>query len=62
MEGLFTLADELEFRLGQARWQVDKLTPSLLARALTGRLVPQDPADETAEKVIERIKCQGNQK
>jgi type I restriction enzyme, S subunit len=36
--GLFALADQLELRLAQARKQVDKLTPSLLARAFKGEL------------------------
>ena len=43
VEGLFALADQLEMRLAKARGQVDKLTPSLLARAFTGKLVPQAP-------------------
>ena len=38
------------------RAQVDKLTPSLLARAFRGQLVPQDPTDEPAEKLLERIR------
>jgi len=54
--GLFALADQLEQRLAQARRQVAKLTPSLLARAFAGKLVPQDPTDEPAEKLLERIK------
>ena len=54
--GLFALADQLEQRLAQARKQVDKLTPSLLARAFAGQLIPQDPNDEPAEKLLERIK------
>ena len=54
--GLFALADQLEQRLAQARKQVDKLTPSLLARAFAGQLVPQNPADEPAEKLLERIR------
>jgi len=54
--GLFALADQLELRLAQARGQVAKLTPSLLARAFAGQLVPQNPADEPAEKLLERIK------
>jgi type I restriction enzyme S subunit len=56
-ESLFALADQLELRLAQARGQVDKLTPSLLARAFAGKLVPQDPTDEPAEKLLERIKA-----
>src|ERR1035438_372886 len=53
--GLFALADQLEQRLAQARLQVDQLTPSLLARAFAGKLVPQNPADEPAEKLLEGI-------
>ena len=36
--------------------QVDKLTPALLARAFAGQLVAQNPADEPAEKLLERIR------
>jgi type I restriction enzyme S subunit len=54
--GLFALADQLELRLAQARGQVAKLTPSLLARAFAGKLVPQNPKDEPASALLERIK------
>jgi type I restriction enzyme S subunit len=56
VEGLFALADQLELRLAKARGQVEKLTPSLLARAFAGQLVPQDPTDEPATKLWKRIK------
>lgn len=59
VEGLFALADQLEERLAKARGQVEKLTPSLLARAFAGRLVPQDPTDEPASILINRIKQKG---
>ena len=59
VEGLFALADQLELRLAKARGQVDKLTPSLLARAFAGQLVLQNPNDEPAEKLLERIKRNG---
>jgi type I restriction enzyme S subunit len=55
VEGLFALADQLEVRLAKSRGQVDKLTPSLLARAFAGQLVPQDPTDEPAGKLLDRI-------
>jgi len=55
MAGLSALAGQLERRLAQARKQVDQLTPSLLARAFTGKLVPQNPEDEPAEKLLERV-------
>jgi type I restriction enzyme S subunit len=57
VESLFALADQLEARLAKAQAQVNKLTPSLLARAFAGKLVPQDPSDEPASKLLERIKA-----
>ena len=62
VEGLFALADQLEERLAKARGQVDQLTPSLLARAFAGQLVPQDPTDEPAEKLLKRIHEQSESK
>jgi type I restriction enzyme S subunit len=56
VKGLFALADQIEARLAAAQRHVDSLTPSLLARAFAGKLVPQDPADEPAEKLLARIR------
>jgi len=56
VEGLFALADQLEVRLAKARGQVDQLTPSLLARAFAGKLVPQSPTDEPASALLARIR------
>ena len=55
---MFALADPLELRPAQARGQVAKLTPFFLARAFAGQLVPQNPEDEPAEKLLARIWCQ----
>jgi len=57
-EALFALDDRIEARFSKAGAHVDKLTPSLLAKALRGDLVPQDPADEPAEKLLEQIKTE----
>jgi type I restriction enzyme S subunit len=54
---LFTLADQLEARLTSARKIVDRLTPALLAKAFRGELVPQDPGDEPASVLLERIRA-----
>jgi type I restriction enzyme S subunit len=54
---LFTLADQLEARLTSARKVVDRLTPALLAKAFRGELVPQDPEDEPASVLLERIRA-----
>jgi type I restriction enzyme S subunit len=52
---LFAYADRLEVRYTTARTQVERLTPALLAKAFRGELVPQDPNDEPASVLLERI-------
>lgn len=52
VEGLFALADQIEARFQMARLQVDKLTPSLLARAFAGKLVPARPNRRTGGKTF----------
>jgi type I restriction enzyme S subunit len=54
---LFTLADQLDARLTAARKIVDRLTPALLAKAFRGELVPQDPSDEPASVLLERVRA-----
>jgi type I restriction enzyme S subunit len=55
VEALFAFADRLEVRHTAARAQVEKLTPATLAKAFRGELVPQDPNDEPASALLERI-------
>lgn len=55
VEGLFKTADALEARYLKAKKHVDKLTQSILAKAFRGELVPQDPTDEPASTLLERI-------
>jgi type I restriction enzyme, S subunit len=55
VETLFAFADRLEARLARAQTAVDRLTPSLLAKAFRGELVPQDPADEPASELLARL-------
>jgi type I restriction enzyme, S subunit len=37
---------------------VERLRPSILKQAFEGKLVPQDPNDEPASVLLERIKAQ----
>jgi type I restriction enzyme S subunit len=60
VEGLFALADQIEARYAKGKAHVEKLTQSILAKAFRGELVPQDPNDEPAEKLLERIKGSRN--
>jgi type I restriction enzyme, S subunit len=57
VETLFAYADRLEARYQTARAQVEKLTPALLAKAFRGELVPQDPNDDPAAILLERLKA-----
>jgi type I restriction enzyme S subunit len=52
---LFAFADRLEARYKAGYNQVERIAPSLLDKAFRGDLVPQDPNDEPAEKLFERI-------
>ena len=58
VETLFKKADEIEERYKKANAFVDKLTQSILAKAFRGELVPQDPNDEPASVLLERIKIE----
>ncbi|HEY2560913.1 MAG TPA: hypothetical protein VGI48_14505, partial [Caldimonas sp.] len=49
------LTDTLGSRLVAARAEVDRLTPALLAKAFRGELVSQDPKDEPATTLLERV-------
>jgi type I restriction enzyme S subunit len=55
VEALFAFADRIEARLATAQATVARLTPSTLAKAFRGDLVPQDPDDEPAAALLERI-------
>jgi len=58
VELLFAYADRLEVRHHNALIQVERLTPLLLEKAFHGELVPQDPNDETAAILLERIRAE----
>ncbi|WP_300177513.1 restriction endonuclease subunit S [uncultured Aliivibrio sp.] len=55
VERLFKKADKLEQQYLDAKARLDRLTQSILAKAFRGELVPQDPNDEPAEQLLERI-------
>ena len=55
VESLFAFADRLEARLAAAQTATEQLTPALLAKAFRGELVPQDPADEPASELLQRL-------
>lgn len=57
VDRLFAYADRLEVCYRQACTKVEKLTTTLLDKAFRGELVPQDPNDEPATVLLERIRA-----
>ncbi|MBU0584014.1 MAG: restriction endonuclease subunit S [Alphaproteobacteria bacterium] len=55
IERAFTWIDRLASEATSARKLIDRLDQAVLAKAFRGELVPQDPADETASVLLERI-------
>nr|WP_248280238.1 restriction endonuclease subunit S [Marinomonas sp. UCMA 3892] len=51
----FAFADTIEKQVQKAQQRVDKLTQSILAKAFRGELVPQNPDDEPADELLNRI-------
>lgn len=58
IERRFSKADEIEKTVDQSLKQAKRLRQSILKNAFEGKLVPQDPNDEPAEKLLERIKLE----
>jgi type I restriction enzyme, S subunit len=56
VDGLLVLLDQIEARYEKAKQYVDSLKQSILAKTFRGELVPQDPNDEPATPLIERIR------
>ncbi len=51
-------ADRLEAEVARARALLDRLEAAILTKAFKGELVPQDPNDEPASVLLERIRAQ----
>jgi len=56
IESRLSVCDKLEETIKQSLQKIEFLRQSILKKAFEGELVPQDPNDEPAEKLLERIK------
>jgi len=59
---LFKVAAQIEERYQKAQAFIDKLPQAILAKAFRGQLVPQDPTDEPASALLERIQTERAQR
>jgi type I restriction enzyme S subunit len=55
--GGFARAHRLEAEAARARTLLDRLNSTILAKAFRGELIPQDPNDEPASILVERIRA-----
>lgn len=58
LEAAFARADRLESEAARARALLDRLEAAILAKAFRGELVPQDPEDEPASVLLDRLRAQ----
>ena len=58
VERRLSIADAEEKAIEAALKQAARLRQSILKRAFEGRLVPQDPMDEPADRLLERIRAE----
>lgn len=61
MEKLFKIETYVQATITQSEEELDSLEQSILAKAFRGELVPQDPNDEPASVLLERIRAEREQ-
>jgi type I restriction enzyme S subunit len=57
IESLFSKADDFETQYKEAMEQIESLPEIILSKAFRGELVPQDPNDEPASVLLNRIRA-----
>jgi type I restriction enzyme S subunit len=57
VDALLSMIDSIETSIDIAMKQAETMSQAILKNAFEGKLVPQDPNDEPAEKLLERIRA-----
>jgi type I restriction enzyme S subunit len=57
IESRLSVCDKIEETIESSLQQAEALRLSIIKKAFEGKLVPQDPNDEPAEKLLERIRA-----
>ena len=57
LEGQLAAVERVEREIDEALGRAEALRQAILKKAFSGRLVPQDPADEPAEHLLARIRA-----
>lgn len=57
IESRLSVCDKIEETIESSLQQAEALRLSIIKKAFEGKLVPQDPNDEPAEQLLERIKA-----
>lgn len=58
LSNVFAHADRLEAEASRVRVLLDRLEASIFTKAFSGELMPQDPNDEPASVLLDRIRAQ----
>lgn len=58
IEQLFAFADQIEKSIGEAKKRADRIDQAILTKAFHGELISQDPNDEPASVLLERIQSE----
>lgn len=61
LESQFAVIEQNEREIDAALKRADALRQSILKKAFSGQLVPQDPSDEPASELLERIRAEKNE-